>query len=75
MAALSTPRHPQSNGHAEAAVEAMKFFVCKSTQRGHVDSEEFCQGLLKWQVISNILEYRLKVFLSSGLIKPILVHR
>ena len=46
--ALSIPHYPQSNGHAEAAVKAMKRLVAKSTEAGNIDSDEFCEGLLEW---------------------------
>ena len=39
--ALSSPHYAQSNGHAEAAVKAMKNQVAKSTESGNVDSDEF----------------------------------
>ena len=46
--ALSTPYYPQSNGHAESAVKAMKSLVAKSAESGDIDSDEFCEGLLEW---------------------------
>ena len=45
---LCTPHYPQSNGHAEAAVKAMKRLVTKSTEAANIDSDEFCEGLLEW---------------------------
>ena len=46
--ALSSPHYAQSNGHAEAALKAMKNLVAKSTESGNIDSDEFCEGLLEW---------------------------
>ena len=46
--ALITPHYPQSNGHAEAAVKAMKSLVAKSSKSGNIDSDEFCEGHLEW---------------------------
>ena len=46
--AISTSHYPQSNGHAEAAVKAMKSLVAKSTVSGNIDSDEFCEGHLEW---------------------------
>jgi hypothetical protein len=45
----STPHYPQSNGHAEAAVKAMKNLVQKAAPNGHLDTDAFQQGLLEWR--------------------------
>ena len=45
----SSPDNPQSNGHAEAAVKAMKHLVAKSTQNGNLNDEEFDAALLEWR--------------------------
>ena len=45
----SSPHNPQSNGHAEAAVKAMKHLVAKSTQNGNLNDEEFDAALLEWR--------------------------
>jgi transposase InsO family protein len=42
----STPHYPQSNGHTEAAVKAMKELVAKT---GDLSSEEFLAGLLEFR--------------------------
>ena len=34
---MSSPRYPQSNGHAEAAVKAMKGLVLETTHNGDID--------------------------------------
>ena len=45
----SSPYHPQSNGHAEASVKAMKALIMKTTTNGDIDSEAFLTGLLEWR--------------------------
>ena len=43
----STPHYPQSNGHAEAAVKAVKRLVQKATVGGDLDTDDFAAGLLE----------------------------
>ena len=43
----STPYYPQSNGHAESAVKAVKHLIIKCTKNGNLDSDEFATGLLE----------------------------
>ena len=45
----STPYYPQSNGHAEAAVKAMKNLLRKTSPTGRLDNPAFLQGLLEWR--------------------------
>jgi hypothetical protein len=45
----STPHYSQSNGHAEAAVKAVKELVEKISPSGDLDTEEFQQGLLEFR--------------------------
>ena len=45
---ISTPHYPQSNGHAEAAVKAMKHLVAKTAEHGSLDCDEFSSGLIEW---------------------------
>ena len=46
---FSTPHYPQSNGHAEAAVKAMKALILKTTRNGNLDTDAFQRGLLEWR--------------------------
>ncbi|XP_046437914.1 uncharacterized protein K02A2.6-like [Daphnia pulex] len=45
----SSPYYAQSNGHAEAAVDAMKRLVEKIAPARDLDSDEFLQGLLEFR--------------------------
>ena len=45
----STPHYAQSNGHAEAAVKAMKALVEKTAPKGDLDEQNFREGLLEWR--------------------------
>ena len=44
---ISSPHYPQSNGHAEAAVKAMKHLILKIAPSGNTDTEDFDRGLLE----------------------------
>ncbi|XP_043212315.1 uncharacterized protein K02A2.6-like [Amphibalanus amphitrite] len=44
---ISSLHYPQSNGHAEAAVKAVKRLVQKCSVSGRLDLEEFSQAMLK----------------------------
>ncbi|XP_045119414.1 uncharacterized protein K02A2.6-like [Portunus trituberculatus] len=43
----STPHYPQSNGHDESAVKAVKHFIQMVAPSGNIDCEAFDRGLLK----------------------------
>ncbi|CAL8106515.1 unnamed protein product [Orchesella dallaii] len=43
----SSPHFPQSNGHAEAAVKAVKYLLAKASPNGDVNSEAFQEGLME----------------------------
>ena len=45
----STPHYHQSNGHAEAAVKAVKELVAKTAPSGDLSSEDFLAGLLEFR--------------------------
>ncbi len=45
---MSTPHYPQSNGHAESVVKAMKNLVAKATG-GKTEDEAFLRGLLEFR--------------------------
>ena len=45
----SSPHYRQSNGHAEARVEALKTFVLKTTNYGYLDVDWFQHSLLEWR--------------------------
>ena len=46
----STPHYPQSNGHAEADVKAVKMLVMKTCHGGDINSDQFCEGLLELRI-------------------------
>ena len=46
---ISSPEYPQSNGHAEAGVKAMKALVKKCTVGGHLQLDDFNEALLEWR--------------------------
>ena len=43
----SSPYYPQSNGHAESSVKAVKHLIMKCTKNGNMDTDEFAMGLLE----------------------------
>ena len=46
---LTIEPHPQSNGHAEACVKAMKRLLIKTTANDRVGTDAFHKGLLEWR--------------------------
>ncbi|XP_065182117.1 uncharacterized protein K02A2.6-like [Sycon ciliatum] len=46
---FSTPHYPQSNGHAESAVKAVKLLIEKTTRNGDLNVDSFQRGLLEWR--------------------------
>ena len=45
----SSLHYPRSNGHAEAAVKAMKSLVSKMVSNGNLNVDAFQRGLLEWR--------------------------
>ena len=43
----STPHYPQSNGHAEVTVKAVKHLIAKCSESGDLDNDDFAMGLLE----------------------------
>ena len=43
----STPHYPQSNGHAEATVKAVKHLIAKCNESGNLDTDSFAMGMLE----------------------------
>jgi transposase InsO family protein len=48
---MSSAHYPQSNGHAEAGVKAMKDLVRKCWTNGHLNEDLFDNALLEWRNI------------------------
>ena len=46
---ISSPHYPQSNGHAEAAVKAMKTMIKKYSEGGKFDDLGFQEAVLEWR--------------------------
>lgn len=44
---ITSPHHPQSNGHAEAAVKSVKHLIMKVAPTGDIHEEHFHRGLLE----------------------------
>ncbi|XP_064091670.1 uncharacterized protein LOC135205251 [Macrobrachium nipponense] len=44
---ITSPHYPQANGHAEAAVKAVKHLIIKTAPSGNIDCEAFDRGLLE----------------------------
>ncbi|XP_064093828.1 uncharacterized protein LOC135206337 [Macrobrachium nipponense] len=51
---MSSPRYPQSNGHAEAAMKSIKHLILKTAPSGNINCEEFDQDLLELRNTPNI---------------------
>ncbi|XP_068232095.1 uncharacterized protein [Palaemon carinicauda] len=49
----SSPHYPQSNGHAEATVKAVKHLILKTAPSGNIDCEAFDRGLLELRNMPN----------------------
>ena len=45
----SSPHHPQSNGHAEAAVATIKSLALKTVSANDLRNDEFLMGLLEYR--------------------------
>ena len=50
---ITSPHHPQSNGHAEAAVKALKHLIQKVAPNGNIRCEDFDRGLLEMRNMPN----------------------
>ena len=46
---MSSPHYPQSNGHAEASVKAMKALVKKYTVNGHLAEDDFYEAIMEFR--------------------------
>lgn len=50
---ITSPHHPQSNGHAEAAVKSLKHLILKVAPSGNIRTEVFDRGLLEMRNTPN----------------------
>ena len=50
---ITSPHHPQSNGHAEAAVKSLKHLILKVAPSGNIRTEAFDRGLLEMRNTPN----------------------
>ncbi|XP_045112533.1 uncharacterized protein LOC123505380 [Portunus trituberculatus] len=67
---LTSPHHPQSNGHAEAAVKSLKHLILKVAPSGNIRTEVFDRGLLEMRntlTTLDVLRHRFFWPLSSHL--------